>query len=320
MKPDCYSLSIVIPVYRSAGTLPELVDRVNGVLDRLPGPSEVILVNDGSPDASWQVIASLAGSRPRLRGINLMKNYGQHGALLAGILASRGRLIVTLDDDLQTPPEEIPRLMDELNKGFDLVYGIREREQHGIFRNACSVGIKWTLSRLLGVEAARAMTSCRIFRSELRRAFEGRVGPHVFLDALLCWGTSRIGSVIVVHRRREGGNSGYSIGRLVAHTVGMVISFSHVPLQIAGYIGLVATLLGVVLLAYVLGAFLLGGRVVPGFTFLAATLILFSGVQLFVLGVMGEYLARMHQRLMGAPAYVIREEIGTPPDAGDSKS
>jgi len=315
MKPDCCSLSIVIPVYRSADTLPELVDRVNGVLDRLPGPAEVILVNDGSPDASWQVITSLAGSRPRLRGISLMKNYGQHGALLAGILASRGRLIVTLDDDLQTPPEEIPRLIDELNKGFDLVYGIREREQHGIFRNACSVGIKWALSRLLGVGAARAMTSCRIFRSELRRAFEGRVGPYVFLDALLCWGTSRIGSVIVVHRRRDDGSSGYSIGRLVSHAVGMVISFSHVPLQIAGYIGLVATLLGVVLLAYVLSTFLLDGRVVPGFTFLAATLILFSGVQLFVLGVMGEYLARMHQRLMGAPSYVIREEIGPPSEA-----
>jgi glycosyltransferase involved in cell wall biosynthesis len=313
------SLSIVIPVYRSSGTLPELVDRVNLVLDSLPGPAEIILVNDGSPDASWHVIASLAGSRPRVRGISLMKNYGQHSALLAGITASRGRLIVTLDDDLQTPPEEIPRLMDELNKGFDLVYGIREREQHGFFRNACSVGIKWTLSRLLGVEAARAMTSCRIFRSELRRAFEGRVGPHVFLDALLCWGTSRIGSVVVAHHRRDGGDSGYSMGRLVAHAVGMVISFSHVPLQIAGYIGLVATLLGVVLLAYVLGAFLLDGRVVPGFTFLAATLILFSGVQLFVLGVMGEYLARMHQRLMGAPSYVIREEIGTPPEAGDGQ-
>jgi glycosyltransferase involved in cell wall biosynthesis len=316
MKNDSYSLSIVIPVYRSAETLPELVGRASRVLDRLPGPSEILLVNDGSPDSSWEVIGSLAAAQPRLRGINLMKNYGQHSALLAGIMASRGGMIVTLDDDLQTPPEEIPRLLDELNKGFDLVYGVREREQHGVLRNACSVGIKWALSRLLGVEAAKAMTSFRIFRSELRRAFDGRVGTRVFLDALLCWGTSRIGSVVVVHRRRDGGNSGYSMRRLAGHAVSMITSFSHVPLQIAGYLGLATTLLGLALLVYVLGAFVVDGRVVPGFTFLAAALILFSGVQLFVLGVMGEYLAAMHQRLMGAPSYVIREEIGNTHDEG----
>jgi undecaprenyl-phosphate 4-deoxy-4-formamido-L-arabinose transferase len=320
MKTDSCSLSIVIPVYRSAGTLPELVDRVNRVLDRLPGPSEILLVNDGSPDPSWQVIAALAASQPRLRGINLMKNYGQHSALLAGIMASRGGMIVTLDDDLQTPPEEIPRLLDELNKGFDLVYGARERERHDPFRNACSVGIKWALSRLLGVQAAKEMTSFRIFRSELRRSFDGRVGSRVFLDALLCWGTSRIGSVVVAHRRRDGGNSGYSMRRLAGHAVSMITSFSHIPLQIAGYLGLATTLLGVVLLAHVLGTYVIVGRVVPGFTFLAAALILFSGVQLFVLGVMGEYLAAMHQRLMGAPSYVIREEIGNAHDEGSGSA
>ena len=303
-------LSVVVPVYRSESMLPELLRRVDQVLCDYVPRSEIILVNDGSPDRSWDVILDLLPSYPRLRAINLMRNYGQHNALLAGIEESGGEVIVTLDDDLQTPPEEIPRLLSELAKGFDLVYGVREKERHGLFRNMCSVGVKWMLNRMLGVGVASSITSYRAFRSELRRAFDGRTGSCVFVDALLCWGTTKVGSVVVKHCGRADGRSGYSIRRLIVHTANMVTSFSQVPLQIASFIGLGATLLGVAFFIYVLVSFLLGGKTVPGFTFLAATLTLFSGIQLFVLGIIGEYLSRMHQRLMGAPAYVIREKQG----------
>ena len=303
------SLSLVVPVYRSETLLPALLERVNRVLAEHCPHSEIVLVNDGSPDRSWQVISDLRASYPRVRALNLMRNYGQHNALLAGIEAARGLVIVTLDDDLQTPPEEIPKLLAELERGFDLVYGVRESEQHSLVRNSCSVGVKWVLNRMLGVKIASSITSYRAFRAELRQAFTGRVGNCVFIDALLCWGTSKVGSIVVSHKGREGGKSGYSLGRLIVHTANMVTSFSHVPLQVASFIGLAATVLGALVFLYVLGSFLIAGKTVPGFTFLAAAITLFSGIQLFVLGIMGEYLARMHQRLMGAPSYVVREEV-----------
>lgn len=300
-------ISVVVPVFRSEKILPELVERVSRILSEFHPDSEIVLVNDGSPDRSWDVIVSLTHNCRKLRAINLMRNYGQHNALLAGIEESIGEIILTLDDDLQTPPEEIPRLIEKLNQGFDLVYGIRERERHGFMRNICSVFVKTALNRVLGVSVASSITSYRAFRSELKQAFIGRVGTCVFIDALLCWGTTKVGSIVVTHNERPNGKSGYSVRRLLIHTANMVTSFSHVPLQIASIVGIAATGLGVLFFAYVLGTFLLVGKMVPGFTFLAAAITLFSGIQLFVLGIIGEYLARMHQRLTGAPPFVIRE-------------
>lgn len=302
-------LSVVIPVYRSESTLRPLMERLNRTLEGQVENWEVIFVNDCSPDKSWDVLTDLAKSNPRLRAISLMRNYGQHHALLAGIEQAQGQIIVTMDDDLQTPPEEIPRLVAALDGGYDLVYGLRSREQHGLVRNFCSTTIKWILTKVLGVGVATSITSYRAFRSQLRGAFQERAGAGVFIDAILCWGTTRIGSVIVSHHGREDGSSGYNLRRLVMHTANMVTSFSSVPLRLAGIVGLATTLVGVILFLYVILVFLLTGMHVPGFTFLACGLTLFSGVQLFVLGIMGEYLARMHQKIMGMPAYVVRETI-----------
>lgn len=307
---ETIELSVVVPVYRSEKLLPELVRRLETVLEGLGRRAEIILVNDASPDGSWDVVKSLQGTHPRVRGISLMRNFGQHAALLAGIQASRGAVVVTMDDDLQTPPEEMPKLLDALSQGHDLVYGIREREQHGGFRNFCSVAAKRVMNKLLGVGVATSITSYKAFRGELRRSFASHGGPVAFIDAPLCWGTTRIGTVVVRHEPRPDGASGYSFRRLVMHTVNMVTSFSHVPLRVASVIGLGATLLGAVLLIYVLAAFVLHGIPVRGFTFLGVAVTLFAGVQLFVLGMIGEYLARMHQRLTGMPAYTIRETVG----------
>ncbi len=309
-------LSVVIPVYRSEATLRPLLARLDAVLELHASDSEVILVNDCSPDKSWDVIVELSKTHTRLRGINLMRNYGQHNALLAGIEEARGEIIVTMDDDLQTPPEEMPRLLEELALGYDLVYGTRAREQHGFVRNFCSTGIKWGLNKILGVGVATSITSYRAFRSQLRNAFNQRSGACVFIDALLCWGTTRISSVVVSHGSREDGKSGYNFFRLLAHTANMVTSFSSAPLRLAGVVGIGTTAIGTLLFIYVIATYFLTGRTVPGFTFLAGAMILFSGVQLFVLGIVGEYLARMHQRLMGTPAFVVRERLEFRPDEG----
>ena len=300
----------MIPVYRSEKLLPEIVRRLEVVMDALGRTAEIILVNDCSPDGSWNVIRLLQTSTPRLRGVNLMRNYGQHAALLAGIQASRGAVVVTMDDDLQTPPEEMPRLLAALENGFDLVYGRREREQHGFFRNLCSVTAKKLLNRLLGIRVATSITSYKAFRGDLRACFASPTGPVVFIDAILCWGTTSIGTVEVRHEPRLQGPSGYNLRRLMRHTINMVTSFSQIPLQIASFIGLATMLFGFLLFLYVLADFAFRGAPVKGFTFLAAAITLFSGVQLFVLGVIGEYLARMHQRLIGMPAYSVRDTVG----------
>jgi glycosyltransferase involved in cell wall biosynthesis len=309
MKTDSQplELSVVVPVYRSEHLLPVLVQRLEGVLDKLGRSAEIILVNDCSPDGSWQVIQELQRTHGRLRGINLMRNYGQHAALLAGVQASRGAVIVIMDDDLQTPPEEMPKLLEVLGRGYDVVYGIRQKEQHGGFRNFCSTTAKKFLNQLLGVRVATSITSYKAFRGELRQAFASQSGPVVFIDAILCWGTTKIGTTVVRHEPRADGASGYSLRKLMLHTANMVTSFSQVPLQIASFIGLATMLFGFLLFIYVLADFVFRGTPVRGFTFLGAALTLFSGVQLFVLGVIGEYLARMHQKSIGMPAYMVRE-------------
>jgi len=303
-------ISVVIPVYRSALTLPELVSRLNRVLPKLARRHEILLVNDGSPDNSWEVIEKLSRRHPRVGGINLMRNYGQHAALAAGIQGSRGEVIVALDDDLQTPPEEIPKLIKKLNEGFDLVYGVRAREAHGFLRNGCSRLGKSLLARLLGVRVATSLSSYKAFKGSLREPLLRHHGPVVFLDALLCWGTTRVGSVEVEHHRRKEGVSGYNWRKLIRHYANMTTSFSQFPLKLASLLGIFTMLMGLILFLFVLTVYWIRGIPVPGFTFVAASITLFSGIQLFILGIMGEYLARMHQSLIGMPAYVIRQTAG----------
>jgi glycosyltransferase involved in cell wall biosynthesis len=302
-------VSIVIPVYRSADTLVKLVERLAPIVNSLPEGSEVILVNDGSPDASWEVICKLKQEHAFIRGINLMRNYGQHNALLAGIKTADGETIITMDDDLQNPPEEIPTLLRELSGGLDVVYGARAKEQNGPARNFASRLIKYFVCVTMRVPIATSITSFRAFRAHLVEGFYFHQGPCVFIDALLCWGTRKIGSVTVSHLEREQGASNYSLGKLIAHTLNLITSFSTVPLQLASLLGFFTTCIGLFFFIFVIIAYFFLDKRVPGFTFLAAALTLFSGVQLFVLGIMGEYLARMHARLTGSPAYQIRETI-----------
>jgi len=312
MKSDGESieLSVVVPVYRSESLLPELIRRLESILDRLGLRSEIILVSDASPDGSWEIIKELQKSKGRIRGINLMRNYGQHAALLAGVHATRGRIIVTMDDDLQTPPEEMPKLLEALDQGYDAVYGIREREQHGGLRNFCSTTAKKLVNKLLGVRVATSITSYKAFRGELRDAFLAQTGPVVFIDAILCWGTTKIGTTVVRHEPRPDGTSGYVFTKLALHAINMVTSFSQIPLQVASILGFVVMVFGFALFVYVWADFAFRGTPVRGFTFLGAALTLFSGVQLLVLGVIGEYLARMHQKSIGMPAYMVREKVG----------
>jgi undecaprenyl-phosphate 4-deoxy-4-formamido-L-arabinose transferase len=299
-------VSVVVPVYNSRPTLPTLVERLAATL-RPHGPFEVILVNDGSRDGSWEVIRELAAARPEVKGIDLSRNFGQHNALLCGVRYARFPVTLTLDDDLQHPPEEAPVLLAELTAGADVVYGTPRKEAHGVVRDTGSVAMKLVMRHVMGTEQARILSAFRTFRTRLRDGFADYRGPQVSLDVLLSWVASRFVAVPVRHERRRVGRSGYSYRRLAVHAVNVITGFSVMPLRAATLCGFAAALLGIGLLAYVLIQYLIQGGSVPGFPFLASVVVFFAGVQMTALGVIGEYLARMHHRLMERPAYVVRE-------------
>jgi undecaprenyl-phosphate 4-deoxy-4-formamido-L-arabinose transferase len=302
------SISVVVPVFNGEATIATLVHRSRAVLEELGGPWEIVLVNDGSEDRSWETITSLAAEDRRVRGIELLRNYGQHSALLAGIRAASGEVIVTIDDDLQNPPEEMPKLLEELEEGrFDVVYGVPIEKQHGRLRNFAARLVARAILRI-GGDSAAMVSAYRAFRADLRIAFADYRGPDVSIDGLLTWGTERFGSVEVRHEPRAAGSSNYGFFKLLGHALTSITAFSTKPLRFATMVGFAATVLGMILLGYVLVRYFAEGAKVPGFAFLASLISVLAGAQLFTIGVIGEYLARVHVRVMERPSYTIRSE------------
>jgi glycosyltransferase involved in cell wall biosynthesis len=300
------SISVVVPVYNTQTILPELINRLAEVLSQSTDRYELVLVNDGSRDNSWDEINRVASSHAWVRGINLMRNYGQHNALLCGIRAAKHEVIVVMDDDLQHPPEEVPRLLAKLAEGYDVVYGAPQEGQHGFWRNAAARLTKLALQSALGAETARKVSPYRVFRTRLREAFSNYQSSFVSIDVLLTWGTSRFAAIPVRYHPRREGRSQYTFRQLVTHALNMMTGFSILPLQLATLVGFAFTLFGMLVLGYVVTRYLVQGVIVPGFTFLACIITIFSGAQLFALGIFGEYLARIHFRMMERPSYVVR--------------
>ncbi len=302
-------LSIVIPVFNSEESLEQLLVELQAALPGCAQTYEVILVNDGSSDGSWELLQRLAARYPWVCAVDLMRNYGQHCAILIGIQRSRGQKLVTMDDDLQSPPSEVPKLLAKLIDGADVVYGTRPQERHGLIRNAASRATKVFLKHCLNVSIAPDITSFRAFSGSLRQGFLDIHRGPVFIDAVLAGMTQRFASVPVRHEKRPFGRSTYSWSRLFVHAAGIITAFSVLPLQLASLLGFVFTSFGGVLLVYILGSYLAGNVQVPGFTFLAAIICLFSGTQLIVLGIFGAYLARIHRSLTDAGRICVRQSL-----------
>ncbi len=305
-----YSVSAVVPVYDGAATLEELCSRIAAVLQAQSRDFEIILVNDGSHDDSWGVVSGLADRYPYIVGMNLMRNYGQHNALLAGIRKAEKEVIVTLDDDLQNPPEEIPRLLEKLAEGFDVVYGKPSARQHRMWRNVSSWFLKMVLKMIMGAEIGSHSSSFRAFRAVLRRGFDNFCDARLSIDVLLSWVAAGTTFVFVEHHPRRDGKSGYSLGKLALLAFDLLTGYSVLPLRIASGTGLATALMGLMVFLYVVIRRLVEPHYVPGFAFIASEVALFAGLQLFAIGVIGEYVARLHFRTMGKPPYVIRDEVG----------
>lgn len=300
------SVSVVVPIYNSEATLGLLISRLESVLRACTPSFQIILVNDGSEDKSWQMIQKFSKQYPFIHGLDLMRNYGQHNALLVGIREAQYDVIVTMDDDLQHPPEEIPKLLAKLSEGYDVVYATPQKERHGFLRDIASRVTKLALQSAMAAETARNVSAFRAFRTKVREAFTNYQSPFVSIDVLLTWGTTRFAAIPVRHDSRHDGISNYTFRKLFTHAMNMMTGFSTLPLRLASLIGFGFTLFGVGVLVYVIGRYLIEGGSVPGFPFLASVIAIFSGAQLFALGIIGEYLARMHFRMLERPPYVVR--------------
>lgn len=301
-------ISVVVPVYNGSDTIPQLAEEIGQVLPVVADEFELVLVNDDSPDQSWSVISELAQTHPWVRGIDLIRNYGQHSATLCGIREARYEIIVIMDDDLQNLPREIPKLLEKLAEGYDVVYGVARKRQQVWWKRLASVIIKRAIAYVMGLRTVRDIGAFKAFRADLRKSFEDFHGPDVLVDVLLSWGTTRFASVKVDEAPRTVGKSNYSLFKLIKVSLLVLTSYTTIPLRFASIVGFFFTLFGVGVLTYVLTIYFTLGSI-EGFPFLASTITIFSGVQLFALGIIGEYLARVFERTGGRPTYTIARTI-----------
>jgi undecaprenyl-phosphate 4-deoxy-4-formamido-L-arabinose transferase len=238
-----------------------------------------------------------------------MRNYGQHNATLCGIRAARYEIIFVMDDDLQNPPEEMPKLLAKLNEGYDVVYGVSRKRQQAWYKSLVSAFLKRAIAYIMGQQAVRDIGAFKAFRADLRNAFDTFNGPAVLVDVLLSWGTNRFASVTVEEAPRTVGKSNYNLSKLIRVFLLVLTSYTTAPLRFASILGFVFTLFGFFVFVYVLITYFLYGSV-EGFPFLSSIIAIFSGAQLFALGIIGEYLARLFDRSSGRKTYTVRETTG----------
>lgn len=301
-------ISVVIPVYNGAKTLPELNNRLVSVIEDLVGPQyEIIFINDGSIDSSWDLLKKIASENEKIIAINLTRNFGQHNALMCGFSQAGGIYVVTIDDDLQIPPEEIPKIFEKIQSGYDVVYGVYGQKQHTAFRNLGSRLIQYVYRRTFNLNIG--ISSFRIIKQEIVQFILRYEKSFTYIDGLLAWFTQNIGNMNVEHQKRRVGKSGYSLKNLIMLALNMMTNFSIVPLQLASLTGFVFSLAGFFLGSFFLLKKIFWGIPVSGFSAIMVAVTMFSGVQLLTIGILGEYIGRVHINVSKRPQYAIRDII-----------
>ena len=301
--------SIVVPVYRGERSLRELYGRIDKTFENIQGDYELILVEDGGGDNSWEVMKSLRQGDKRVKIVRLTRNFGQHNALMCGFSFASGDYVITMDDDLQNPPEEIPRLIGAIQgTEYDLVCGTPEERKHSWVRNAGSFAYRWMASFVFKGDPVFQMSNFRIIKRDVVDSILQMRTPNPAVGLLILNMTDRIGIVRVEHRERCYGKTTYTSGRLVRHFFHGVLYHSTLPLKAVFLMGLFSICLAFALSLYYLTLFFLGRITVPGWITLVLLVLFFSGVIMFSLGIIGEYLLRITQEVYHAPQYRIRDK------------
>lgn len=301
--------SIVIPVYNSAVMLGELHARLTAVMQGLRAPYEIIFIEDCGPDDAWGELERISASDARVVAVQLMKNSGQSNATLCGLSLARGEIIITMDDDLQHPPEEIPVLLDALEPNDDVVMGVPREKKHNIVRRLGSEFIHLANSYLLGKDRRLRFTSFRVMR---RPVVDGMLQLQTLSPALgpmINSVTRHITNVVVSHSPRKEGRSGYTPGRIFRQTMSNFIGYSILPLRLLAIIGAIGIIVSIILAVVYFTRYITGGINVPGWTTIALILVMLSGFNFFAFSLLGEYVLRILQRVNSTPQYIVRQTI-----------
>lgn len=305
-------ISYIIPCYRSASTIVHVLDEIDLVMKTLCNYEyEIILINDFSPDNTDTIIKSLSTSRPNVIGVFLSKNFGQHAAIMAGMRRAKGDIVVCLDDDGQTPANEVGRLLTALEEGYDAVYAKYETKQHGLFRNLGSIlndrMAAWLLGKPRDLYVSSYFAVQRFIVDEIIRY----TNPYPYIIGLVLRSTSNITNVPITHRSRDVGQSGYTLGKLVGLWINGFTSFSVKPLRVATLLGLLSAFIGFGVLVWTIINKIVTPEVPLGYSSTMAVLLFLGGIILVVLGLLGEYVGRLYISANHSPQYVVKYILDT---------
>jgi polyisoprenyl-phosphate glycosyltransferase len=311
------ALSVVAPCYNEQDVLPEFLSRVGAVLDGIAGTSEIVLVDDGSHDRTWDVMTGAAARDPRIVAVRLMRNHGHQLALTAGLTVCRGERILIIDADLQDPPELLPDMMALMDGadgkgGADVVYGQRrQREGEGLFKRATAAAFYRLIGRMTDVEIPLDAGDFRLITRRVLDLLTAMPERHRFVRGMVAWIGGRQVPLPYDRKARAAGESKYPLSRMVRFAADAITAFSIVPLMASMTIGWVMAAIGFAFFVYsIIGwAF---GHTLPGWTSLMAAVGLLGGMQFLMLGIIGAYLGRLYDQSKGRPLFMIRDIVGGP--------
>lgn len=308
--------SIVIPIYNEEENIIELYSRLTTVMAKLcnnekyPIDSyEIIMVDDSSTDLSWQIIKELHKKDKKVKGITFSRNFGHHIAITAGLDHAKGEAVILMDGDLQDPPEEIPKLYEKFNEGYDVVYGIRKERQDTIFKKTTSFLFWWMLRRFSGVNMPSGQTMLRMLSRRVVSVLKDMREYARFIHGMMAWTGFNVASIEVEHSPRIKGKSKYNIARMFKLAFNAATSFSTVPLRLAIYFGLTSSFISLFVGSYMIYRKIFYNIPVLGYASIIVSLFFISGIQLLMLGIFGEYLGRTYQEVQRRPLYILKEYI-----------
>ena len=303
-------ISIVVPVYNSENIVSQTVEEIIKESEKSRLNFEIILVNDGSKDNSWSVIKNLALNHKQVKAINLIKNFGQHNAVLCGFQHSTGDFVVTMDDDMQNPPSEIIKLVNKIEEGdYDLVFGKFREKKHPFYRKLGSKLINYLNEKIFKKPKEITLTNFRIIRKDVIKRVLSHNTAYPYIPGLLLMYSTNVANVMVEHHERAEGKSNYTLKKILSLMSNLLINYSSFPLKVLSTIGILVSGISFFLGLYYLISGLIGGTQVPGWTTLVVLISFLGGFIIILLGLIGEYLSRILDQIANQKSYYIKEVI-----------
>lgn len=308
MKADIF-LSVIVPVYNEEDNIRECYRRLTKVLTSTNKSYEIIFINDGSTDRTQSILVEIHQNDERIMVINFIRNFGQTPAIMAGIDASSGEYVLTIDADLQSPPEEITKLVSEISKGYDLVYGTREHRDDALYRKLSSRLLHFFSTKLFHIQLPEDASSFRILKREMVENIKLAHNHDTSISAITAWLTDNYKCIPTSHVGRAKGKTKYNFFQLIILAFDRIVGFSKTPLRWIGSIGIIISFSAIIYGVFLFFRQLIYGTTIPGFTSLFVAISFLSGLQLISLSVMGEYIGRIFDVVQNRPFYIIKEKL-----------